>query len=94
MRVNDVDVLEELLTLFCLLDEKCAINMPKPYTWRVASSVDVLDFILFHKQVGHNMGNGRTRGCSMYLFKIVTLDVKIVVFWAELQQCNDGLCGL
>ena len=31
MRVNGVDVLWELMAVFCLLDDKGVIHIPKPY---------------------------------------------------------------
>ena len=59
----------------------------KPRGW--LGSLDRLGFKLFHGQAGHNETDGRTYGCTLYLFTILTLEGEIGVFEEELQQCDD-----
>ena len=52
MWVRGIDMLEELLGMFCLLDDKGVIHIPESQPWWIGGSGDGLAFKLFHKQVG------------------------------------------
>ena len=43
MEVNGINVLEELLAVFCLLDDKGVIHIPKPKSGWIGGSVHALD---------------------------------------------------
>ena len=73
----ELDVLE-LLAVFCLLDDK-HVHTLKPYPWRVGDSTDGPDFKFLYQQVAGNEGNGTPHSCSMYPFKILTLEEEICV---------------
>ena len=51
MRVYGVDVLEELMAMFCLLDDKGIIHIPKPKLGWTGGRADGLGFKLLHEQV-------------------------------------------
>ena len=70
-------MLKELLALFCLLDDKSVIHIPKPKPGWIGGSADGLGFNLFHKQAGYY---GETNGCTMHLFIILTLEEKKGIF--------------
>ena len=53
MWVNGIDVLEELLNMFCLIDDKGVIYIPEPQPRCFGSSAYSLGFELFHEQVGY-----------------------------------------
>ena len=56
-------------------------------------------FKLFYEQVGYEGADGRTHGCTMNLFIILTLEEVVGVFEAELQKGDNfgyghlGPCG-
>ena len=91
MWVNGINVLEELLAMFCLLDDEGDIYIPELKPGWIGSSADGLGFKLFHEQVGYYWTNGGTHGCTMNLFKILTLENEICIFEPNLHQCNDVL---
>ena len=72
MKANGVDVLEELMAMFCLLDDKGVIDVSKPKPGWIGGSADGLRFKLFHVQIGNEGANGGTHGCAMDLLKILT----------------------
>ena len=53
VRVNGINVLEELITMFSLLDDKGVIHIRKPKPGWIRVSADGFGFKLFHKQVGN-----------------------------------------
>ena len=83
MLVNGIDVLEELIAVFYLLDDKNVIHIPTPKPgWR-GSSTDGLWLKLLHEQVSYYRID-RTHGCTMDLFKILTLKEKVGIFEEKL----------
>ena len=70
-------MLYKLVAVFCILDDKSVIYIPKPQLWLVGGSVDTLGFTLLHEQIGHNGGDGRSYGCPMHLLIILTLEEKM-----------------
>ena len=50
---------------------------------------DGLCFKLFHEQVGNQGANGGFHGCTMELFKILTLEQEVAIL--RLQQGDDFL---
>ena len=70
---------------------KSFILIPEPQLWLGGGSVDGLGFKLFSEQVGHNGADGRSYGCPMHLFMILTLEEEIGVFKTEFLQCCDVL---
>ena len=81
------------MAVFCLLNDKCVINIPEPYPWWVCGSVIGLDSKLFHKQISNIRVTGGSYGCSMYLFKILGLEEKICILRQVLQHCSDIMYG-
>ena len=71
--------------MFCLLDDKGAIHIPKPYLGE-GGGTDDLDFKLFYEQVGNEEASGGTHGCTMDLFKILAPLEEVGIFKEELQQ--------
>ena len=66
--------------MFCPLDDKVVIHIPKPQFWSVGGHIDGLGFKLFHDQVGHKGAEGVTHGCPMQVFIILTLEAEIGIF--------------
>ena len=62
MWVNGVDMLQEMVAVFCILDDKGVIQIPKPQPRWVGGLVEGLDVELFHEQVCYNGANGRSHG--------------------------------
>ena len=56
--------------MFCLLDNKCFIHIPKPKHGWIWGSADGFGFKLIHEQVSYSGMNGGTYGCAMDLFII------------------------
>ena len=61
----------------------------RSHNWGGART-DGLNFKLFHEQVTMERANKGTCGCTMDLFKILTLEEEVDIFKAKLQQ-GDGL---
>ena len=76
MRANGVNLLEEMLAMFCLLGDKGVIHIPEPKPGWIGCVADGFGFKLFHEQVGNEGANGGTHGCTMDLLKILTLKRK------------------
>ena len=51
----------------------------------VQSRTDGLNFKHFHEQVSNEEAGGETHGCTMDLFKILTLEMEVGAFKAKLQ---------
>ena len=64
---------EKLGALFCLLDDKSDIHIPKSQLWCLGGSVDGFGFKLSYEQVSHNGADGGSHGCPINLFIILTL---------------------
>ena len=75
--------------MFCPLDDKNVIHIPKQQLWREDGNVDGIGFKLINEHVGHIGADGKSHGCPMHLFRILTLEEEIGIFKAELQQCCD-----
>ena len=58
--------------------------MSELYPWWIGGTVDGIDFKLFHEQTVCKGTNWEIQGCTMYLFKILTLEDKIYTYEAEL----------
>ena len=54
----------------------------------VLGRAKVLDFKIFHKQVGNEGNNGETHGTTMDWFIILTLEEEVCLFETELQKCD------
>ena len=71
MWVNGIYVVEELLAMFCLLDNKDVIYIPEPKPGCIGGSADGLGFELFCEQVGYLGLMGEPMAapwtCSKYL---------------------------
>ena len=80
-----------MFDVFCLFDDNGVIHIPKLQPRWMGGCVDGLDFKLFHEQVGNNGADGRSHGCLIHLFIILTLEDETDVFKAELQQYYDVL---
>ena len=83
MLFTGVDVLQKLVTVFCLLDDKGAIDIPEPQPRCFGGLVDNLGLKLFHEQAGTGLHLG-TRCLSLhnhwcYLWYVSKL-VSVVVF--------------
>ena len=52
MRVNGIDLLEEVLAMFCQFGDKGVIHIPKPQPGWIGGSADGLGFKLYHEQAG------------------------------------------
>ena len=82
-------MLQVLVAVFCLLDDKGVSHIPKPqHLWMGGYG---LDFNLFHEQVCHNMAIGGCKGCPMHLFITLILEEVIHVFKEEFQTVYDML---
>ena len=86
MRVLQVDVLEELVTVFCMLDYKGVIHIPEPYVGRVRAEPMALTSNSSMNKFGNKWAHGRNNGHTMNLFKILTLEEEVSIFQAKLQQ--------
>ena len=84
MWVLVVDVMKELLAMFCLWMTKVSSTNPshRQGVWGRAKS---LDLKLFHKQVDDEGANGGTHGSPLNLFIILTLEEEVCVCEAEVQ---------
>ena len=79
--VYGIDMLEELVAILCLSDDKGAIHIPNPKPGWIGSRADGFGLKLFHEQVKLR-ANGRAHGCTMDLFKIFTMEEKVCIFQA------------
>ena len=86
-------MVQELLALFCLLDDKGVINIPKPKPWCFGGSADGCGFKLFCKQASYNGTYREIHGCTMDLFIILTLEEEVGIFQTEFQQFGVVLHG-
>ena len=86
VKVNGVEVLKKLVSMFCPLDDKGDIHIAKPQFWWMDGSVDGLGFKLFHEEVGYNGTGGIPYGRPIHHFVILTLGEEIGIFKAKLQQ--------
>ena len=77
MLVNGINVLEEVMAVFCLLGDKGVI--PKPKLGWIRGSADVLGFKLFHEEVGYKGTDRGTHGFTMDPLKILTLEEEVVI---------------
>ena len=81
-------MLEKLLAVFSLLDDKGVIHIFKAKPEWIGGRDDCFGFELFHEQVGNKRADGKTHGCAMDLFKILTLEEETGILEAKLQQSN------
>ena len=77
MWVNGINVLQELLAMFHLSDEKGVIHIPKPKPWWIVGSADGFGFKLLHEQVGYNGTDGGNPWLHNDMFIIFTLGEEI-----------------
>ena len=84
---------EELLGVFCVMDDRGVINIPKPDSRRVGGSADGSGFKVFHKQVCYQWAYGGFHGHTMYLFVILTLECDKGTFKAELKEGDNSVNG-
>ena len=65
--VQEVDVLEELMTVFCLLDDNGVIHIPEPHVGRVGAELMALtlNFSMNQSAISGLMDASQT--CSKYL---------------------------
>ena len=71
--------------MLCLIDDKGVIYKPEPMGRGVGEGDEGFDFKLFHKDVCYEGTDGRSHGCTLYLFIILTLGEEVGVCKAELQ---------
>ena len=75
---------ENSLSLWNLWPQRCH-PQPHPYSRRVYSWINDLDFKILHEEVGHNGADGRPHSCSLQLFKESALKLEVTGLQAELQ---------
>ena len=75
--------------MFCLVDNKDAINKPKPQGRGVGGGLEGFNFKLFHEDVCYERADGGSHSCTLDLFIILTLEEEVGVGEAELQQGSD-----
>ena len=76
---------QELFFLRRLYDPHIVINLPLPYSWRMFSCVNGLDFKVLYIEVDHNGADWRPHECFLDLFKEPALKWEIGGLQAELQ---------
>ena len=91
MWFNVINVLKELLAVFYLLNDKGVIYIPKPKPGWIGSIADGLALKLLYEQVGYNGTDGRTHGCAMYLYIILTLEEEVGIFFRK-NSSNVVMC--
>ena len=89
MGVYGINVLEELVAMFGLLDNKGVIHISKLKPGWIRVRADGFGFKLLHEQISNKRDNGGAHGCTMDLFKVHTLEEEVGIFEAKLQQSND-----
>ena len=89
MGVLVVNVLEKILAVFCLADDKDVIHKPKPHGRGVGKGLEGFDFKLFHEDVSYERADGGSHSCTLDLFIILTLEEEVGVGKTELQQGSD-----
>ena len=72
--------------MFCLVDNKCVINKPKPHGRGVGAGLKDFDFKLFHEDVGYEGADGGSHSCTLCLLIILTLEEEVGLGEAELQE--------
>ena len=72
--------------MFCLVDNKCVINKPKPDGRGVGAVLKGFDFKLFHEDVGYEGADGGSHSCTLCLLIILTLEEEVGLGEAELQE--------
>ena len=77
MGIYGIDMLEELVAVFCLLDDKGAIYILNPKPGWIGDRANGFGFKLFHEQVGNKEADVGTHGCAMDLLKILTMKEEI-----------------
>ena len=82
-----IAVLEELMAMFYMLDDRSIIHIPKPKLGWTGSSAHSLGFEPFHDQVSYMGAKRGTHGCTM------NLEEEVGIFEANLQQSSDVLDG-
>ena len=53
--------------------------------WGIGGGAKSFNFKILHEQVGNERADGRTHGCTMDLFIILTLEEEVSIFKKELQ---------
>ena len=89
MWVLAVDVLEQVLAVFCLIDDKVSSTNLSHREGRVGEGLEGFDFKLIHEDVSYEGADGGSHSCTLYLFIILTLEEGVGVGKAELQQGGD-----
>ena len=74
-----------MLAVFCLLDDKGVIHIPKIQPGWIVCCAHGLGFKLLLEQVSYNGTDGETDSCTMDLFIILTLEEEMGIFQVELQ---------
>ena len=72
--------------MFCLVDDKCVINKPKPHGRGVGAGLKGFDFKLLHEDVGYEGADGGSHSCTLCLLIILTLEEEVGLGEAELQE--------
>ena len=74
MGIKRIKVVEELLGVFLLVDDKGVIHIPEWDPGRVGGSADGSGFKVLHEQVIYQWAYGGPSSSTMYLFIILTLE--------------------
>ena len=61
--------------VFCLVDNKVVIHIPRPDPGGFGCIADGSSFEVLHEQVGYQRAYGRPHGSPMYLFIKLTLQM-------------------
>ena len=65
--VKEIEVGEELLGVFCLVDDKGVIHIPEPYPWRIGGGADGSGFKVLLTQVSYQWAYGGPHSKTIYL---------------------------
>ena len=73
-------MVNELQAMLSLSNDKGVLHIPKPKPGWIGGRADGFGFELFHEEVNNKGAKGRTLGCMIDLFKILTWEGKVGIF--------------